>query len=225
MLHVDWFKFCTVKCATDHFVGLFHSKPICSYCPRHDSPDECFCKVFLSSAECFLSWAAADVFPSVLACVAVVTQVSPRRLHRRWSRKLNGAEWSSDVGFFSIEQHLVRTPCFFSPLLDWLSRPTFLRPPPSPTSYPGRCLAQWDIIATEIEAMTLTHKHTQAGNESGFRSDSMKSCLSEEETAAWIELSVRGNSCLALFIPLCENGWVARISFTLSNVNPSFGSF
>ncbi|TMS17324.1 hypothetical protein E3U43_001393, partial [Larimichthys crocea] len=78
---------------------------------------------------------------------------------------------------------------------------------------PKRCLAEWDIIAMEIEAMTLAHARTHARahshglrNETGFheraaaQSDSMKSCLSKGKTAAWIELSLEGNSAL-LFHP------------------------
>lgn len=61
--------------------------------------------------------------------------------------------------------------------------------------------------------MTLAHARTHARahshglrNETGFheraaaQSDSMKSCLSKGKTAAWIELSLEGNSAL-LFHP------------------------
>lgn len=74
--------------------------------------------------------------------------------------------------------------------------------------------------------MTLTHTYRyRLRNETGFhervaaQADSMKSCLSKEETAAWIELSLEWKS----FLPLCENGQISlSLAFILSNVNLSF---
>ena len=138
----------------------------------------CFCKVFFVFGWMFLVFFSSRrrcTSSSMSAWVALVTQVSPSLLHPRWSQKVNGAEWSSEAWFLSVHKHLARARwpfwCSFS-LLDWLTEPP-------PTSYPGRCLAEWDIIAMEIEAMNLahiqthtqTHTHTQShglGNETGF---------------------------------------------------------
>lgn len=250
LIHVDWENVRTIKYLVSEVLGTSWSLPQDPYQvaphgllghPGHFEnhfntlhmkwcfrcvPAKCFC--LQQNVVFFPSWRrCTSVSPS--ACVAMVTLVSPWMLHPRWFQKVNGAELFSEVWFFSIHQHLARARwpfwCFFSSA--WLSDWT------PPTSYHGRCLAEWDIIAMEIEAMkhTNTNWHTHShrlGNETGFheraaaQSGSMKSCLSKGKTDARIELSLEGNSA-QLFHPSLWKRTDLSFFFILSNVNLSVG--
>lgn len=66
------------------------------------------CNVFfVVNSRVFLSWHRCTTL-SPLARVAIVTLVSPWDLHPRWFQRVNEAEWSSELWFFSVHQHLVR---------------------------------------------------------------------------------------------------------------------
>lgn len=171
------------------------------------------------SAKCFCL--SLDVFLSRHRCtssarVAMVTPGSPRLLHPGWSQKVNGAEWSVD---------LLNTPApgeGAAARFDWLNHilhHLLSRQVPGWIGHHRH--GDWGND-------TLSHTHSRRlRNETGFhervaaQSDSMKSCLSDEETAAWIELSLEWNSALLLH-PSERKRTALSFSFSLSNVNLSF---
>lgn len=122
----------------------------------------------------------------------------------------------------------------------WLTE--WIPPPPQPPSLPHLLSRQvpgwmghhrhWDWgDDTHTNTYTNTHTHAYRVTDSEMRpafmserlqSDSMKSCLSKEKTAAWIELSLEGNSAL-LVHPSVWKWMDLSSSFILSNVNLSSG--
>lgn len=124
--------------------------------------------------------------------------------------------------------HSSRFDAFF-PLLDRVTEHS----PTTITSYRSRCLTEWDIIAMEIEAMTLIHRHSctfthSLRNETVFLQSGRtvwmykKLPLKREDIRTDWAVTWEGNSPQLFHTSLEMDGYLSFF-FILSNVDLSFG--
>lgn len=141
------------------------------------------------------------------------TCVSPKLLHPGWCQKVNGAEWSSEVLFFSIHQHLVRPrqefSCFSLPV--WLTEwnPFLLLP-----QLLSRQVPRWMGHHRRGDWGDDTHTHTHIHESTHISSYSLRleneAGFGERAAALSERLSLQyGDSCVDWAFTggeLCKNG-------------------